>query len=78
MALRQLKLGNKVKLSLIQPQIKCSGRDDVTCFYRGKVVEVNPNDWVIEIKRHSEIIRVKFDNKYGFCLTDEFEDLQIV
>lgn len=75
MGLQQLKLGDKVKLELKQPPIKCVGRKDVVCHYRGKVVEIHKDGWDIKIKVFGQETLVTFGNKYGFCLTPGFEDL---
>lgn len=77
MDLQQLKLGSKVKLKLIQPQFKCSGRDDVEFQTRGKVKEVSKYWFSVEFKSRGELVTVEFDDE-GTCLTDSFRDLKII
>jgi hypothetical protein len=78
MELQQPKYIRKVKLKLIQPAIKCSGRNNVTCTYRGRVTEDSYNWMYIQIKVYGEwqtILWSKEDNK---CLTEGFEDLKLI
>lgn len=76
--LQQLSLGVKIKLKLVQPKIKCSGRDDVTCFYRGKIVEELPDVWVVQFKSYNQTIKAIFDKKTYICLTENYQDLKII
>lgn len=77
MGLQQLKLNDKVKLELKQPPIKCSGRKDVVCHYRGKVVEIKDNKITIQIKVFGQETLVIFRKDYGVCITPDFEDLKM-
>lgn len=77
MALQLLTLGDKVKLQIIQPYIKCIGRSNVDCYYRGKVVEDWGDEFVVQIKSYGKDTRVLFSRKTGNCLTEGFKDLQI-
>ena len=77
MDLQQLKLGSKVKLKLIQPSIKCSGRDDVAFQTRGKIIDLSEDYIKIEFKSKGELISVLFDKK-GNCITYLYEDLNII
>lgn len=65
----------KVKLKLVQPQIKCSGRDDVTCIYRGKVIKETNNKLFIEIKVYGIKNQIIFDKALQKVITQNFEDL---
>lgn len=67
---------SKVKLELKQPQIKCSGRKDITCFYRGDVtMQTDTHMWIV-IKSHGERVFLRYDkNTEKFTdLNDEFSD----
>ena len=61
MEVQQLKLDSKVKLKLIQPQFKCSGRDDVSCNYKGKVIALKGKLVCIEFKYRKELIQAWYD-----------------
>lgn len=74
-----LKLDSKVKLKLIQPQFKCSGRDDVTFQTRGKIVDDSENFWEIEFKSKGKLESELFSKSTGYCTSDiQFIDLKIV
>lgn len=78
----QLTLGSKVKLKLVQPNIKCSGRDDVTCYYRGKIIETLEDSVFIEFKYKGRLERELYysnlsDLGIGFY-KEEFRDIKIV
>lgn len=78
MELQQLKLGDKVKLQLIQPQFKCSSREEISCFYRGKVIIIPPfNSVMIEFKYKGEIIREWYQENLGFRRKD-INDIKII
>ena len=67
----------KVKLQLIQPKIKCSGRGDVTCFYNGKVIMDEPNSMIIVIKVYGKEQPILWDKINNCCITAGFTDLKI-
>lgn len=67
--LQQLRFGDKVKLQLIQPKIKCSGRNEVKCFYKGKVVDEKQFNIKIEFKYKGEIIEHWYN-----VITDSFSE----
>lgn len=78
MELKQLQLGDKVKMKLIQPKIKCSGRDTVECFYRGKIIHVPKfNAYLIEFKFKGKIIRDWYYINFGFR-NKELKDIKII
>lgn len=77
MELQQLKLGDKVKLELVQPQIKCSGRDDVSFVTRGKVKGFDGNRTIIKFKSKGQLVEVEFLAFLNHCYTEGFEDLKI-
>ena len=65
-----------VKLKIEQPAIICSGRKEVKCFYRGKIVEDNNLDLkVINFKSFGQNIEVTFIREN--CVTEGWEDLKI-
>lgn len=81
MVLQQLKSGDKVKLQLIQPNFKCSGRDDVTCRYRGRVVDVLDDSILIEFKYNKNLIRelYYFSGSLGVgFFNEELRDIKII
>lgn len=65
----------KVKLKLVQPQIKCNGRDDVTCIYRGKVIQETEKEMFIEIKVYGIKTLIEYRKEFDKCITFGFEDL---
>ena len=77
MELLQLQLNSKVKLKLVQPAIKCSGRDEVTCYYRGIVESKFDHLIQIKIKSKGEEHFLIFSD-YNKCLTPGFEDIKIM
>lgn len=81
MELQQLKLGDKVKLQLIQPQFKCSGRDEVTCFYRGKIIAKLEDSLLIEFKYNKEIKKELYyisGSLYEGFFSEELKDIKII
>lgn len=81
MDLQQLKSGDKVKLQLIQPQFKCSGREEITCFYRGKVIEKLDDCILISFKYKKEKIQslyyISGSLSPGF-FEEEIKDIKII
>lgn len=59
-------MGTKVKLELKQPQFKCSGRDDVTCYYRGEILEEESDSYLIKFKYKGEWLTEWYDKENGF------------
>lgn len=51
----------KVKMRLTQPMIKCSGRDTVTCYYRGKLISFTDSVLEIEFKFNNETVVGVYD-----------------
>lgn len=74
----QLKLGSKVKMSLIQPKIMCGGRDEVTCKYRGKVSKVFDKEVIISFKYKGEKIDARFDVEKMEFTSSELKDIKII
>lgn len=74
---KQQQSTRNIKLKLEQPAIMCSGRERVTCYYRGKIVRESENYYkVITFKSHGEEVQVSF---YGpRCITEGWEDLKII
>lgn len=75
----QLKLGDKVKMKLVQPAIKCSGRDDVTCHYRGTIIGVDLKDRFVQIefKKYGESVNDIFDLQLGSFVHHDYKDIQV-
>ena len=66
----------KIKLELRQPQFKCSGRDDVTCNYRGKILEEHDDWYLIQFKYNGELLNEKYDKVGGFN-NPELKDIKL-
>ncbi len=66
----------KVKLELKQPQFKCSGRDNVTCYYRGKIVKETKTSYLIEFKYKGNTLIELYDKVEGFN-DPELKDIKI-
>ncbi len=77
MDLSQLKLGDKVKLELKQPTIKCAGRKNVICHYRAKLMEITEDNLIFEIKVFGQEKLITFNKNMKICITPGFEDLKI-
>lgn len=77
MDLSQLKLGDKIKLELKQPTIKCAGRKNVICHYRAKLVEILENDLVFEIKVFGQEKLITFNKNKKIFTTYGYQDLYI-
>lgn len=67
----------KVKLKLVQPQMICSGRDFIECYYRGKIIEEGNFNYQIEFKYKGEVITALYNKKNGFYNKD-LQDIKIV
>lgn len=79
MGLQQLKLGDKVRLKIIQPMFKCSGRSDVKFQTRGKITDEFMTDWFVEFRSRGKIYQELFDSSTGKCKSNiEFSDLYII
>ena len=68
----------KIKLTLIQPEIICSGRKRISCFYKGFVIEEDSFLMKIKIKSKKEDIILTFDKERKTFLESEWKDLQIL
>ncbi len=72
------RLPRSIKLKLEQPKIMCSGRSKVECFYRGKLIEEDAGNKVVEFKSHGVLQIVTFDEN-GKCVNNIYwQDLKIV
>lgn len=72
----------KCKLKLEQPRIMCSGREPVTCYYRGTIIaEIKdkylPGYW-IDFKYKGDLIRRFYDIKSNKFLEEELKDIILV
>ncbi len=65
-----------IKLKLEQPEIMCSGRRIAECYYRGKITFEFYNTMHVKIKSHGKEVTVCFED--GACITEGWEDLQII
>lgn len=78
----QLISGSKVKLKLVQPNIKCIGRDDVTCHYRGKIIETLEDSILIEFKYKGKLERqlyyFNFPNLGEGFYKESLRDIKII
>lgn len=77
MELSQLKLNDKIKLELIQPHIKCSGRGDVKCYYRGKVSIVNKDIIGVIFKYKGKNIEALYSISRNEFYNEELKDIKI-
>ncbi len=77
MDLSLLKLGDKVKLELKQPAIKCVGRKNVTCHYRAKLMEILENDLIFKIKVFGQEKLITFNKNKKIFTTYGYQDLYI-
>jgi hypothetical protein len=68
----------KVKLKLEQPVIKCSGRDDIECYYRGKVLSESDTRMLIEFKSFGEVVAATFNKETNRFESPQWFDLKIV
>ena len=78
MELQQLSLGSKVKMKPEQPIFKCSGRDDVTCYYKGTVTQVFANCVRISFKYKGEYRENLYDIVNNTFVKEELKDIKIV
>lgn len=78
---QQLKLGDKVKMKLVQPAIICSGRKEVTCYYKGTVINVDSSGKdrfvQIEFKRYGEVVDDIYDCRLETFVHDDYKDIRI-
>lgn len=73
-------IGCKVKMELIQPEIKCSGRDTVSCYYKGKVIDTfdSPNMIQIKFKYKGETIHEWYNLDNQRFNRNELSDIKII
>lgn len=76
MEVQQQQLG-KVKLKLEQPAIVCAGRQRVTCYYKGKILESSDGFLYVSFKSYGEEIQVMIDEESKRCLTPNWLDLKM-
>lgn len=77
--MEQQQLPRKVKLKTIQPEIMCSGRDFVECYYRGKIVGEMDSLLLIQFKFKGKLINRVYETRgnWGFSHSD-LKDIKIV
>jgi len=72
-------INQKVKMKLVQPKIKCSGRDDVSCHYRGIVTHVIlPGFVTIKFKQHGQWIEALYNEHAQQFDKEEYKDIKVV
>ena len=62
----------------MQPLLKCSGRQDVVCYYRGFVEDVVEDVAHISFKRFGEKVTEEYDLVKEEFVKEELKDIQIV
>lgn len=67
---------SKIKFELIQPHIKCDGRSDITCYYRGKVLQEDEEKLICLIKVYGQDTLITFNKKENKVEDEEFQDLK--
>lgn len=77
MELSQLKLGSKVKMKLLQPDIICNGRTRIEVYFRGKVIAIGSDFVTVKFKSHRLYTYVTFDSD-GNAKDTTWEDLKII
>jgi ribosomal protein L19 len=79
---QQLKLGDKVKMKLVQPVIKCSGREDVTCHYKGEIIAIQGIECqiaiVIRFRYKGNEVEDWYDMNYQQFNNKEYKDIKIL
>jgi hypothetical protein len=68
----------RVKLKLELPNIRCSGRKDVSCYYRGKVLKETDEYMIIEFKIHGQTIKEEWDKKLNCFKPHSIQDIKLV
>lgn len=76
--LQQLQFGDKVKMKLEQPIIKCNGRSEVICFYRGKVVDIKLYHIKIEFKYKGNLVDYWYNVINNSFVEEELKDIKII
>lgn len=67
----------KCKLKLIQPTIKCAGRSEVECYYRGYILRELEHGKLIKFKYKGEEIVMFYHNELGFLGTG-YKDIKLI
>jgi hypothetical protein len=76
---QQLTLGSKVKLKLVQPRFICSGRDAVSCTYKGTIVQMWEKLICIEFKYRKELIKAWYHlGEKSFVVNEELKDIKLI
>ncbi len=66
----------KCRLVLTQPDIKCGGRGDVSCHYRGVIEKVNGDLLTITFKYKGETLTEDYHIHLGF-INEEISDIKL-
>lgn len=77
MELSQLRLGSRVKMKLLQPDIICDGRTRIEAYFRGKVIAIGSDFVTVKFKSHRLYTYVTFDSE-GDSKDPLWEDLKII
>lgn len=76
---QQLILGSKVKLKLIQPHFICSGRDAVSCNYKGVITYIGNKLVLIKFKYRGELIEAWYHlGEKSFVINEELKDIKLI
>ncbi len=75
---RQLKSGDRIKMKLVQPAIKCSGRKDVVCHYRGRVIETYNQFAFIQFTKHHQEVVGCYDAFKECFIDDDYKDIKLM
>ena len=54
-------LPKSIKLKLEQPNIICSGRKRIECYYKGKIIKESPNLLLIEFKSKGDKVTLLYN-----------------
>lgn len=68
----------KCKLKLTQPVIKCGGRDDVECYYRGLIKHEDDYTYYILFKYKGQLIFEPYDKSIDAFLDIKLKDIKLV
>lgn len=75
-----LSINTKVRLRINQPTLMCSGRDTVTCYYRGTVIAIKADENLVQIAfRHkSAMLEEWYNIKTNCFVLPELQDIKLI
>jgi hypothetical protein len=65
-----------IRLKIEQPEVMCSGRSRVKCYYKANITFEFYNMFHAKFKSHGKEVTVCFVD--GLCITEGWEDLKVV